>query len=274
MDLLESARQHNEKILEIRNIVRERDEYRTKVNYLKSDELRDKLSQIYNVEIIDQKSGPSGWKFKDGSSKKLMNIDLPSTSSQQASSLSKKRSLEDSNNNNSSKTNVNENQVQKKVKEEVKKKSVTTSSNNNNKGNNNITKSAEQIRNSAVLGTVIKTNNNDSHRVVQGVTIEIIKPGQVGSRKSQIGDRIKMKYVGKLKSNNKVFDASAKKPFQFKLGKGEVIKGWDIGCWGMAVGEQRRLTIPPEKAYGKSGSPPTIPSNATLVFDVTLLEIM
>ena len=40
-----------------------------------------------------------------------------------------------------------------------------------------------------------------------------------------------MKYVGKLKSNNKVFDASAKKPFQFKLGKGEVIKGWDIGCW-------------------------------------------
>lgn len=50
-----------------------------------------------------------------------------------------------------------------------------------------------------------------------------------------------------------------------------MIKGWDIGCSGMKIGGQRKLTIPPEKAYGKSGAPPAIPSNATLVFDVTLV---
>lgn len=50
-----------------------------------------------------------------------------------------------------------------------------------------------------------------------------------------------------------------------------MIKGWDIGCSGMKIGGQRKLTIPPEKAYGKSGAPPAIPPNATLVFDVTLV---
>jgi FK506-binding nuclear protein len=62
------------------------------------------------------------------------------------------------------------------------------------------------------------------------------------------------------------------KPFAFKAGKGEVIKGWDIGVVGMAVGGERRLTIPAKLAYG-SKSLPGIPGNSTLVFDVKLLEI-
>jgi FK506-binding nuclear protein len=61
-------------------------------------------------------------------------------------------------------------------------------------------------------------------------------------------------------------------PFQFKVGKGEVIKGWDIGIVGMSVGGERRLTIPASLAYG-SRSLPSIPPNSTLVFDVKLLEI-
>lgn len=61
-------------------------------------------------------------------------------------------------------------------------------------------------------------------------------------------------------------------PFTFKIGKGEVIKGWDIGILGMAVGGERRLTIPASAAYG-SKAIPGIPANSTLVFDVKLLEI-
>lgn len=62
------------------------------------------------------------------------------------------------------------------------------------------------------------------------------------------------------------------KPFQFTAGSGQVIKGWDIGVMGMAVGGERRLTVPASLAYG-SRSQPGIPGNSTLVFDIKLLEI-
>lgn len=62
------------------------------------------------------------------------------------------------------------------------------------------------------------------------------------------------------------------KPFTFKLGKGEVIKGWDIGIAGMTAGGERRITIPSHLAYGKKALP-GIPANSKLIFDVKLLEI-
>jgi len=81
-------------------------------------------------------------------------------------------------------------------------------------------------------------------------------------------------YVGKLKSNNKMFDSSTSGPgFRFRIGRGEVIKGWDVGVAGMKVGGKRRLTIPAALAYGAKGSPPVIPPNATLVFEVELRGI-
>ena len=89
-----------------------------------------------------------------------------------------------------------------------------------------------------------------------------------------MGKRVKVFYKGFLKSNNRMFDSSTTKPFGFRIGVGEVIQGWDIGVLGMKVGGQRKLTIPPEKGYGKQGSPPVIPGNATLVFEVTLLQIL
>ncbi|KAJ9157272.1 Peptidylprolyl isomerase [Pleurostoma richardsiae] len=107
-------------------------------------------------------------------------------------------------------------------------------------------------------------------KVVQGVSIDDRKIGT--GRTAKAGDRVGMRYIGKL-TNGKVFDSNKKgTPFSFKLGKGEVIKGWDIGVAGMAVGGERRLTIPAHLAYGSKGVP-GIPGNSTLIFDVKLLEI-
>jgi FK506-binding nuclear protein len=78
-----------------------------------------------------------------------------------------------------------------------------------------------------------------------------------------------MRYIGKL-TNGKVFDKNVSgKPFNFRLGAGEVIKGWDQGIVGMKLGGERKLTIPAPLAYGKRGAPPQIPGNATLVFEVS-----
>jgi FKBP-type peptidyl-prolyl cis-trans isomerase len=90
------------------------------------------------------------------------------------------------------------------------------------------------------------------------------------------GDKVSVRYVGVLYNNNKEFDSSWKRgkaPFQLTLGQGQVIQGWDRGLIGMKVGGRRRLTIPPDLAYGAQGQPPTIPANSTLVFDVDLTKI-
>jgi len=81
------------------------------------------------------------------------------------------------------------------------------------------------------------------------------------------GLKVNVKYSGTL-TNGKRFDAGK---IAFRLGGGEVIKGWDLGVAGMKVGGKRKLRIPPELAYGRRGAPPDIPANATLLFDVELL---
>ena len=102
------------------------------------------------------------------------------------------------------------------------------------------------------------------------VVIETVAPGDTASRPAKVGDAIRMKYEGRLLDGT-VFDSAPS--FTFELGAGEVIKGWDEGIVGSHVGEQRRLTIPPKLGYGKRGSPPEIPPDATLVFDVTYLGL-
>ncbi|KAF9879033.1 FKBP-type peptidyl-prolyl cis-trans isomerase [Colletotrichum karsti] len=107
-------------------------------------------------------------------------------------------------------------------------------------------------------------------KVVQGVTIDDRKVGS--GRAVKNGDTVGVRYIGKL-DDGKVFDANKKgKPFSFKAGKGQVIKGWDVGILGMTIGGERRLTIPAHLAYGSKGLP-GIPANSTLTFDVKLLEI-
>jgi peptidylprolyl isomerase len=102
------------------------------------------------------------------------------------------------------------------------------------------------------------------------VTKEIIKGT---GPEAKAGDSVTVNYVGVLYHGGKEFDASWKRnePFTFALGKGQVIAGWDQGVAGMKVGGRRELIIPSELAYGKRGSPPSIPPNAPLVFVVDLL---
>jgi len=94
-------------------------------------------------------------------------------------------------------------------------------------------------------------------------------------REAKTGDTVQVQYIGTLMNGEK-FDSSFDhdgKPFSVTLGKGDVIKGWDLGVPGMKVGGKRRLKIPPDLGYGESGSPPKIPANAGLIFDIELVSV-
>ena len=89
------------------------------------------------------------------------------------------------------------------------------------------------------------------------------------------GDTVYVQYTGWLESNGTQFDSSrqsGRSAFSLTLGQGQVIKGWEEGIPGMHIGGKRRLIIPPSLGYGANGSPPTIPPNSTLVFDVELVQ--
>lgn len=90
----------------------------------------------------------------------------------------------------------------------------------------------------------------------------------------QKGQTVSVHYTGTL-TNGQKFDSSVDRnqPFEFVLGVGQVIKGWDEGVAQMKVGDKVKLTIPPEKAYGDQGFPGAIPPNSTLIFEVELLGV-
>lgn len=119
----------------------------------------------------------------------------------------------------------------------------------------------------------ISSGNSDSTSYdIQGMKIETLTQGSGPTAKA--GDTVTVNYVGTLQDGTK-FDSSVDRgqPFEFTLGLNSVIQGWELGVAGMNVGEKRRLTIPPELAYGSQGAGGIIPPNATLVFEIDMLGI-
>jgi FKBP-type peptidyl-prolyl cis-trans isomerase FkpA len=105
-----------------------------------------------------------------------------------------------------------------------------------------------------------------------GLVIDEITLGE--GDEAQAGRMVSVHYTGWLTNGSK-FDSSVDRnePFDFPLGRGHVIRGWDEGVAGMKVGGKRKLTIPPELGYGARGAGGVIPPNATLVFEVELLGV-
>jgi FKBP-type peptidyl-prolyl cis-trans isomerase len=115
-------------------------------------------------------------------------------------------------------------------------------------------------------GVTMTENKSDLHW-------EDLNPGT--GTTADNGKTVRVHYTGWLENGTK-FDSSLDrgKPFQFVLGGGRVIRGWDEGVVGMRVGGKRRLVIPPALGYGSRGVPPVIPPDSTLVFEVELLEVV
>ena len=124
-----------------------------------------------------------------------------------------------------------------------------------------------------LLISISCSNNGSIKKMENGLLIEDLVVGDGAEAKDY--NKVVVNYTGKLEDGS-VFDSSlnpGRSPFTFTLGAGSVIKGWDQGLKNMKVGGKRKLTIPPDLAYGANGAGSAVPPNATLIFEVELLEV-
>jgi peptidylprolyl isomerase len=123
----------------------------------------------------------------------------------------------------------------------------------------------------AAIEPIEPTEPGQPRRMDSGLIVETLQPGSGPGVKS--GQRVTVHYTGTLEDGS-VFDSSRDRgdPFTFRLGFGEVIRGWDLGVTGMQIGERRKLIIPSELAYGSRSPSAKIPPDSTLIFDIELIR--
>jgi FKBP-type peptidyl-prolyl cis-trans isomerase len=146
---------------------------------------------------------------------------------------------------------------------------------NNSGATNTQTAEASSADTAQTAGTqTADTQTNSSTTKSMDTNLKIVDTTVGTGAVAENGETVTVNYVGKL-DDGSTFDSSfsRNKPFDFVLGAGRVIKGWDLGVLGMKVGGTRELTIPSDLGYGANGYPPVIPGNATLHFTVTLLAV-
>jgi peptidylprolyl isomerase len=136
-------------------------------------------------------------------------------------------------------------------------------------GSGSETETAPDLTDTSVKPVIDKPSGVPPRRLVKE---DIVKGKGPGAKR---GDTVVVHYVGVSFSSGEEFDASwdAGQPFPVQLGAGQVIEGWEKGLVGMKKGGRRKLTIPPEQAYGAEGAPPSIGPNETLVFVIDALDI-
>ncbi|CAN1842665.1 Peptidyl-prolyl cis-trans isomerase FKBP53 [Linum perenne] len=134
-------------------------------------------------------------------------------------------------------------------------------------------KKADEAKKSSTDEKQSPSKYSKERKFPSGLVVEDLALGKPNGKKASPGSQVSVRYIGKLQKNGKIFDSNVgKSPFKFKLGAGQVIKGWDVGVNGMRVGDKRKLTIPPSMGYGqqRAGS---IPPNSWLVFDVEMVNV-
>lgn len=120
--------------------------------------------------------------------------------------------------------------------------------------------------------TAGQNSNTNEQQTGAQLRVEVITEGT--GKTAENNTRVSVNYRGTLEDGTE-FDSSYRRnqAFEFNLGRGEVIPGWELGVLGMKVGEKRKLVIPPQLAYGAGGVPGVIPPNATLIFEVELVGV-
>ena len=161
-------------------------------------------------------------------------------------------------------------------KESSKKLNTSISKQKNLKRKSCDSSEAEDKNDDSKLNSAPDTPFEESpekRKLPSGLIVEDIVKG--GGKKAKRGRQVSVHYKGCLQKTMKEFDSCLKgKPFKFRVGQGEVIKGWDMGVEGMQIGGKRRLTVPPSLGYGSKQMGSSIPPNSTLIFVVELLEVI